>query len=144
MVRKVFSILLTFLFIALTGYIFSSRPLQDSTSTSRSAPAASSVQQSNAKSTAPLRQSTPTPERATATPKRDTAAPKRDTAAPKPSAANNTTAQKTYILNTNTKKFHLPTCSSVKQMAEKNKKTYTGTRTEVISMGYSPCQRCYP
>ena len=30
----------------------------------------------------------------------------------------------TYILNTNSKKFHFPSCSSVKKMAEKNKKEY--------------------
>lgn len=50
----------------------------------------------------------------------------------------------TYILNTNTKKFHYPDCSSVKQMAEKNKQEYTGNRDDVISMGYDPCKRCKP
>ena len=50
----------------------------------------------------------------------------------------------TYILNTNTKKFHYPTCSSVKQMKDKNKQEYSGTREEVISMGYDPCQNCNP
>ena len=50
----------------------------------------------------------------------------------------------TYILNTNTKKFHLPSCSSVNQMAEKNKSVFTGSRDEVIAMGYEPCGRCNP
>lgn len=50
----------------------------------------------------------------------------------------------TYILNTNTGKFHLPGCSSVKQMSEKNKQTFTGTRDEAIAQGYSPCGRCNP
>jgi len=49
-----------------------------------------------------------------------------------------------YVLNTNTKKFHYSSCSSVKQMSEKNKKDYTGTRDEVISMGYKSCGRCNP
>lgn len=49
-----------------------------------------------------------------------------------------------YILNTNTKKFHYPDCSSVKQMAEKNKQEYTGSREDVISMGYDACKRCKP
>lgn len=49
-----------------------------------------------------------------------------------------------YILNTNTMKFHYPTCRSVKQMKDKNKQEYTGTRDEVISHGYSPCQICKP
>lgn len=52
--------------------------------------------------------------------------------------------KRNYILNMNTKKFHYPNCQSVKQMAEKNKKNYTGTRDEVISKGYSPCKNCDP
>jgi DNA-entry nuclease len=50
----------------------------------------------------------------------------------------------TYILNTNTKKFHYPSCSSVSQMKEKNKKSFTGSRDEVIAQGYASCGRCHP
>ena len=50
----------------------------------------------------------------------------------------------TYVLNTNTKKFHYPYCDSVNDMKEKNKQEFTGTREEVIGMGYSPCGRCKP
>lgn len=50
----------------------------------------------------------------------------------------------TYILNTNTKKFHYPSCSSVDQMSEKNKKEYTGDRDDLIDDGYEPCKRCNP
>lgn len=50
----------------------------------------------------------------------------------------------TYILNTNTKKFHKPSCSSVKQMKESNKKAVTWSRQEIINKGYSPCGRCHP
>ena len=50
----------------------------------------------------------------------------------------------TYVLNINTKKFHYPTCSSVDDMKEKNKQIYTGSREEVINMGYVPCKRCNP
>lgn len=50
----------------------------------------------------------------------------------------------TYILNTNSKKFHYPYCDSVNDMKEKNKQVFTGTREEVIEMGYSPCERCKP
>lgn len=53
-------------------------------------------------------------------------------------------AEVSYILNTNTRKFHFPSCSSVKQMKEKNRQEYTGTRDEVTSMGYEPCQNCNP
>ena len=49
-----------------------------------------------------------------------------------------------YVLNTNTKKFHYPSCRSVKQMSEKNKAFYNGTRDEVIAMGYSSCGNCHP
>lgn len=56
----------------------------------------------------------------------------------------NDTAQADYILNTNTKKFHYPTCSSVKDMKEENKLEFHGTRDEVIAKGYSPCGRCKP
>lgn len=49
-----------------------------------------------------------------------------------------------YILNTNTKKFHYPDCSSAERMNESNKKSFTGDRAELISQGYSPCSRCNP
>lgn len=61
------------------------------------------------------------------------------------SVSNNSTSSKTtYVLNTNTKKFHIPSCSSVNDMKEKNKKEVTCSRDEVIEMGYSPCGRCHP
>lgn len=49
-----------------------------------------------------------------------------------------------YIANTNTHKFHYPTCSSVKQMNENNKWYYDGSRNDLIAMGYSPCKKCNP
>lgn len=49
-----------------------------------------------------------------------------------------------YILNTNTKKFHYPSCYSVKQMKDKNKQEYTGTRDEIINRGYAACKNCNP
>lgn len=49
-----------------------------------------------------------------------------------------------YILNTNTHKFHIPGCGSVKQMSEANKKAYSGNRDDVIAMGYDPCKKCNP
>lgn len=59
-------------------------------------------------------------------------------------AGSKATTETAYILNTNTKKFHYPTCSSVDQMAEKNKQAYSGSRDEIIAMGYVPCKRCNP
>lgn len=49
-----------------------------------------------------------------------------------------------YILNTNSHKFHLPSCSSVDSMSEKNKEDYYGTREELIDQGYEPCGSCQP
>ena len=50
----------------------------------------------------------------------------------------------TYVLNTNTKRFHRSTCYEVKKIKSSNKKTYTGTRKDVIAKGYSPCKKCNP
>lgn len=50
----------------------------------------------------------------------------------------------TYILNTNTHKFHYPDCSSVEDMKDKNKKEYQGSREDIINQGYEPCKRCNP
>lgn len=50
----------------------------------------------------------------------------------------------TYVVNTNTGKFHLPGCRSVRQMKDANKKEVTATREEMVSWGYSPCANCNP
>lgn len=49
-----------------------------------------------------------------------------------------------YMLNTNTKKFHRPSCSSVAQMSPENKAAFSGSREELIAAGYDPCKRCNP
>ena len=67
-----------------------------------------------------------------------------DNAAKVSSTDTQSTNAKTYILNTNTRKFHYPNCSSVKDMKEKNKQEYTGSRDDIIAMGYAPCKRCKP
>lgn len=50
----------------------------------------------------------------------------------------------TYILNTISYKFHVSSCSSINQMSESNKQEFTGSRDEVVAMGYAPCGRCNP
>lgn len=50
----------------------------------------------------------------------------------------------TYIMNTNTHKFHYPECSSVDDMKEKNKQEFHGNREDLIKQGYDPCKRCNP
>ena len=82
--------------------------------------------------------------------KQDEQKPATVTPAPSPEpekqepATGSEASQADYILNTNTKKFHYPTCSSVNDMKEKNKQEFFGTRDEAISNGYSPCGRCKP
>jgi DNA-entry nuclease len=49
-----------------------------------------------------------------------------------------------YILNTNTKKFHRPTCSSAGTISLSNKEVSKQTRAKIISRGYDPCKRCNP
>ncbi len=51
---------------------------------------------------------------------------------------------RTYILNTNTKKFHLKSCSSAKNLPDKNREEYSGKRNDLISKGYEPCKKCNP
>lgn len=51
---------------------------------------------------------------------------------------------KTYVLNTNTKKFHIPSCSSVKTIKANNYAEYVGTAAEVEAMGYAGCKKCNP
>lgn len=60
------------------------------------------------------------------------------------SAADADTESGSYILNTNTKKFHFPSCASVETIKPKNKSEYTGAREDLIAQGYSPCKRCNP
>lgn len=49
-----------------------------------------------------------------------------------------------YVLNTNTMKFHYPSCSSADKIKEKNKAYFHGTRDELIEKGFDPCGRCHP
>ena len=50
----------------------------------------------------------------------------------------------TYVLNTNSRKFHRMTCDGVQSMNPKNRKNYTGSRAELIEKGYEPCPICRP
>lgn len=51
---------------------------------------------------------------------------------------------KTYVLNTSTMRFHNPGCSSVKDIKDYNKETFTGSRDDLIAQGYKSCGRCHP
>lgn len=56
----------------------------------------------------------------------------------------NVTEQTTYVLNTNTKKFHRETCGSVSQIKEENFQKVQMSREELEQSGYSPCKNCDP
>lgn len=64
------------------------------------------------------------------------------TPTPRPSSV--PTGGTTYILNTNTMKFHRPNCSSAARISSHNRREFSGTRAEVIAMGYEPCRNCNP
>lgn len=74
------------------------------------------------------------------------------TATPSPAAVQDVTSGPavtqdvtgTYVVNTNTRKFHLPSCTSVGTIKAKNRKDYTGSRQALIDQGYKPCKRCNP
>ena len=50
----------------------------------------------------------------------------------------------TYVLNTNTMRFHNVDCPSVQEMKEKNRQFYYGDRENLLSEGYQPCGNCKP
>ena len=49
-----------------------------------------------------------------------------------------------YVLNANTKKFHLPSCSSVEQIKEENREYSSSSREALLEEGYEPCGNCNP
>lgn len=51
------------------------------------------------------------------------------------------TSEITYVLNTKTKKFHKPSCSS---LPTTNRKDSSESRGSIIAQGYEPCKRCNP
>ena len=59
-------------------------------------------------------------------------------------AAGAGTTAGSYVLNTNSHKFHLPSCSSVDTISPKNRKDVNESREQIVSEGYAPCKRCNP
>lgn len=49
-----------------------------------------------------------------------------------------------YVLNTNSRKIHLPSCKYAAEISEKNKEYYNGSREALIEQGYAPCGNCKP
>lgn len=54
------------------------------------------------------------------------------------------TAPQGYVINANSKVFHLPVCPSTQTMKDSNKRFTQDTREELIAQGYKPCGNCKP
>lgn len=61
-----------------------------------------------------------------------------------PAGETGQTGERDYVLNTGTKKFHLPDCASATDMKAANRQEYHGTREALLQQGYAPCGRCKP
>lgn len=54
------------------------------------------------------------------------------------------TNENTYILNTNSKRFHTESCKDGQSISPKNRQTINASREFMIAQGYKPCQACDP
>lgn len=61
--------------------------------------------------------------------------------AAEPDTPSNSTA---YTLNTNSMKFHDPSCEWAQKISDRNRQDYVGSRDDLIEAGYSPCGSCDP
>ncbi len=48
-----------------------------------------------------------------------------------------------YVLNTNTKKVHRPTCHHAKKIKDANRADYQGVLNDLLSQGYTTCGTCF-
>ena len=62
---------------------------------------------------------------------------------PDSGSATGSEAAYSYVLNTNTKKIHQPSCSSVMEMASHNREYTNKSAEELEREGYVKCQRCF-
>lgn len=61
-----------------------------------------------------------------------------------PEPSQNLPGSQEYILNTNTKKYHLPDCASALDIKPENRIDSNQSREELEDLGYEPCGRCKP
>lgn len=61
-----------------------------------------------------------------------------------PAASDVGTDEGTYVLNTNSQKFHTEDCTQGQDIKDSNKEIYTGDREELIEQGYAPSGCCNP
>ena len=60
------------------------------------------------------------------------------------SVNDDSTAAAAYVLNTSSKKFHAPDCSSVDSIKAGNRDDWQGSREDLVAQGYQPCGACRP
>ncbi len=60
------------------------------------------------------------------------------------SSTASSTSDTEYVLNTKSKKIHLPDCSSVGKIEEDNKEVTDKSKEELINEGYEACGSCKP
>ena len=72
------------------------------------------------------------------------AIPDSDNGAAAENEAGNPSTRSSYVINTNTGKFHRPDCASATQMKPENRKDVTASRNELVQEGYEPCKQCKP
>ncbi len=61
---------------------------------------------------------------------------------PEESESSTETGDGSYVLNTNTKRIHLPTCSLAQSMKTENRKEHSGSIDALLSQGYKKCGSC--
>ena len=49
-----------------------------------------------------------------------------------------------FVLNTGSKKFHVPDCSGLSQTKKENQQEYQGSREMLLAQGYEACKSCNP
>ena len=64
--------------------------------------------------------------------------------ASEPAGEDGSGTAETYILNTKSKKFHLPFCSGASDMSPSNREEFAGDRQALLDQGYTPCGICKP
>lgn len=74
----------------------------------------------------------------------DDSQPLSDSEDPSPEETSSPGSSITYVVNTNTGKFHYPDCPSVSTIADHNRIDSAESRDQLIAEGYQPCKRCNP
>ncbi len=67
-----------------------------------------------------------------------------DSATDTPPSSESEKTEQRYVLNTNTKKIHLPDCRHVPTIKEHNRSEHTGALDALLKEGYTACGTCKP